>query len=83
MNHARWQQVKKIFDAALKLAPEKRGKFLDENCGRDIVLRREVENLLASFKDDSFMEQPAAAELASLIVERNNKLADGKQITHY
>ncbi len=83
MNRNEWQKVKKIFDAALKLAPEKRGKFLDENCDEDKILRREVENLLASFKDDSFMEQPAATELASLIVERNSKLTDGEQIAHY
>ncbi len=83
MNRNEWQQVKKIFDAALKLAPDERGKFLDENCGEDKILRREVENLLASFKDDSFMEQPAATEFASLIVKRNGKLTDGEQIAHY
>ncbi|MBA4123818.1 MAG: protein kinase [Acidobacteria bacterium] len=83
MNRNEWQKVKKIFDAALKLAPDERGKFLDENCDENKTLRREVENLLASFNDDSFMEQPAATELASLIVERNSKLTDGEQIAHY
>ncbi|MCA1637935.1 MAG: serine/threonine protein kinase, partial [Acidobacteria bacterium] len=83
MNPNEWEKVKKIFDAALKLAPDKREKFLDENCDEDKILRREVEKLLASFKDDSFMEQPAATELASLIVERNGKLAGGEQIAHY
>ncbi len=47
MNRNKWQQVKKIFDAALKLAPDERGKFLDENCDEDKTLRREVEKLLA------------------------------------
>ncbi len=64
MNRNEWQQVKKIFDAALKLAPDERGKFLDETCDEDKTLRREVEKLLASFADDSFMEQPAATEPA-------------------
>ena len=64
MNRNEWQQVKEIFDAALKLAPDERRKFLDENCDEDKTLRGEVENLLASFKDDSFMEQPAATEPA-------------------
>jgi len=31
MNRNEWQQVKEIFDAALKLAPDERRKFLDEN----------------------------------------------------
>jgi len=39
MNQDRWQQVKKIFDAALKLAPDERGKFLDESCDEDKTLR--------------------------------------------
>jgi len=53
-----------LFDAALKLAPAKREKFLDKSCGNDDGLRREVEKLLASFADDSFMEQSAATEPA-------------------
>ncbi len=84
MNRNEWQKVKKIFDTALKLAPEKRGKFLDENCDEDKILRREVENLLASFKDDSFMEQPAAREVASVIIKAETKnLEAGKCFGHY
>ncbi|MDQ3749354.1 MAG: serine/threonine protein kinase, partial [Acidobacteriota bacterium] len=83
MNSEQWRKVKGLFDAALELAPAKRERFLDNACGTDDSLRREVEKLLASFKDDSFMEQPAATELASLIVERNSKLTDGEQIAHY
>ena len=84
MNRNEWQQVKKIFDAALKLAPERRGKFLDENCGEDKILRREVENLLDSFAEDSFMEQPAALEVASVIIKAETKnLEAGKCFGHY
>ncbi|CAN5214411.1 hypothetical protein BH20ACI2_BH20ACI2_04000 [soil metagenome] len=74
--------MKKIFDAALKLAPAKREKFLDKSCGNDDGLRHEVEKLLDSFKDDSFMEQPAAREVASLIIEPKN-LEAGKCFGHY
>jgi tRNA(Ile)-lysidine synthase TilS/MesJ len=81
MNRNEWQKVKKIFDAALELAPNQRKWFLDKSCGSDDSLRREVENLLASFADDSFMEQPAVREVASLIVERNNK-AGRRQTNH-
>ncbi len=83
MEAERWQKVKGLFDAALELAPNQRKRFLDKACGNDAEMRREVEKLLNSFPDDSFMEQPAATELASLIVERNSKLTDGKQIAHY
>ncbi|MDQ3749356.1 MAG: protein kinase [Acidobacteriota bacterium] len=84
MKHNEWQKVKKIFDGALKLAPDERGKFLDENCDEDKTLRRAVENLLTSVKDDSFMEQPAANEVASVIIKAGTKnLEAGKCFGHY
>ncbi|MGI8641450.1 MAG: protein kinase domain-containing protein [Pyrinomonadaceae bacterium] len=82
MNPEDWRKVKDLFDTALKLAPDERERFLDKTCAEDNVLRREVENLLASFKDDSFMEQPAAEKFASLIVKGNN-LENGRTIAHY
>jgi serine/threonine-protein kinase len=84
MNRNKWQQVKKIFDAALKLAPNQRELFLDKSCGNDDGLRREVEKLLASFADDSFMEKPAANEVASVIIKAETKhLEAGKRFGHY
>src|SRR5262249_19041363 len=35
-----------IFKAAVRLAPEGRAAYLDQNCGADANLRREVESLL-------------------------------------
>ncbi|MEJ7860254.1 MAG: tetratricopeptide repeat protein [Pyrinomonadaceae bacterium] len=84
MNRDRWQKVKKIFDAALTVAPNERKPFLDNACGNDDGLRREVEKLLDSFADDSFMEQPAAAEVASVIIKAETKhLEAGKCFGHY
>ncbi len=84
MNRNEWQKVKKIFDAALELAPNRRKLFLDKSCGDDDGLRREVEKLLASFADDSFMEQPAAREVASVIIKAETKnLEAGKRFGHY
>ncbi len=81
MEAERWQKVKGLFDVALKLAPAKREKFLDKSCGNDAELRREAEKLLASFENaESFMEQPAAREVANLIVEGNAKLKNGQTI---
>ncbi len=48
--------------------PAKRERFLHNACGDDVELCREVENLLVSFETvESFMEKPAAKEVASLI----------------
>src|SRR5688572_22022427 len=84
MNSERWQKIKGLFDVALELAPEQRGKFLQKACGADAELRREVESLLASFEAaESFMNKPAAEEVASLILKPNEKLKSGQQIAHY
>ncbi len=84
MNSERWQKIKGLFDAALELAPAQREKFLDKSCGDDAELRREVKKLLDSFADDSFMEQPAAREVASVIIKAETKnLEAGKCFGHY
>ncbi len=83
MNSERWQKVKRLFETVVELAPAKRKQFLDESCGTNEELRREVENLLASYTDaESFMEQPAAAAVASFIIEPKN-LGAGKIFGHY
>ena len=67
MNSERWQKVKGLFDVAVELAPKERKLFLDKSCGNDEELRLDVENLLDSYNDaESFMEQPAATEVASV-----------------
>jgi len=43
----RWQRVEDIFHRAADLGPEARSAFLDEACGADQSLHREVESLLA------------------------------------
>ncbi len=84
MNSERWEKVKGLFDAAVELEPHKRRQFLDTSCGTDERLRREVENLLASFANaGSFMEDPAVREVASLIIEPAEKLEQGRCFGHY
>ncbi len=84
MDSERWQKVRAIFEEAVSLETERRKKFLSEACGADEELRREVENLLESFDSaESFMEIPAAAEFASVIVEKKDKPESGQQIAHY
>jgi serine/threonine-protein kinase len=84
MDWERWQQIKGLFAAALELPAQEREAFLENACGADAELRREVEKLLASFaRAESFMERPAVGEVASLIVEPNDKLRSGQRVAHY
>lgn len=67
-----WQKIKNLFEAAQTLAPEKRGRFLENACGDD-NLKKEVEKLLGSFDEaESFLEKPAVAEAASMFENKNS-----------
>ena len=43
----RWEEINRIYDAALEVEEEARPAFLERNCQGDEELRREVESLLA------------------------------------
>ncbi|HEY9405605.1 MAG TPA: serine/threonine-protein kinase [Pyrinomonadaceae bacterium] len=77
MDSERWQKIKTLFDAAQGIDPEKREKFLGDACGDDLELRREVERLIASPGNaESFMEQPAAAVVASMFEDKKTLMAN-------
>ena len=60
MTPERWQQVKEIFNSAIKYLPEHRDVFLSQACRGDEELRSEVESLITSHeKDGSFIDEPA------------------------
>ena len=46
MTPERWQQITAVFHNALEHDDDRRGRFLDEVCGGDAALRREVDALL-------------------------------------
>jgi serine/threonine protein kinase len=48
MDPERWRQIDRVLEAAIEREPAERAAFLDEACGGDEALRREVEALLAA-----------------------------------
>src|SRR5690349_20040974 len=46
MKPDRWRKVDQLFEAALEREPKDRAAFLDDACGSDRDLRREVEKML-------------------------------------
>ena len=54
-----WQEIKRIFDAAVELAPPAQRSFLDSACP-DAVTRREVERMLAADYDTVLDHSPLA-----------------------
>ena len=84
INREKWQKAKEIFDAALKLAPNERGQFLDETSDGDEELHREVESLLANSDEAvSFLEKPAVGEVAEIIADQKENQLINKNFSHY
>jgi eukaryotic-like serine/threonine-protein kinase len=77
MKSASWEKAKIIFEQAMAVAPGERGRFLDEVCPDDEIVRGEVEALLSSLDETaSFLETPAVSE-------KRNELASGQVFGHY
>ena len=65
MKKERWEQIEKLYNAAMEHEPARRAEFLTEACAGDDSLRREVESLLAQGdKAGSFIEAPAMEKIA-------------------
>src|SRR5215468_2870819 len=93
MERDRWEQIERLYHAALERGPDGRDAFLDEACAGDEDLRREVAGLLAcDVPSDSFIQSPAIeiaarAIAAEPLIESSNKpmgsLIAGSQIGTY
>jgi len=65
MQAERWQQVERLFHAALQHAPDERAALLAEACADDEELRREIESLLAEYTRTGGVLEAAASDLAA------------------
>jgi serine/threonine protein kinase len=68
MNQELWLRAEELFHAALERVPEARIAFLDEACGGDTALRRQVAMLVS--KDEhagSLMEEPLLADFTAAL----------------
>src|SRR3954453_19714311 len=57
----RWQQVARIFESVVSRPAADRAALLDDACGDDSGLRREVESLLAEEHAPVLLDAPIAA----------------------
>ena len=94
MEPERWQRIERLYHAALEVEESHRPVFLQDACGGDEALRREVEVLLSREKRaEKFMESPALEVAARALVEEHNLPKPGldedelrlvgKTISHY
>ena len=84
MANENWQQVREIFDDALRQKSERREGFVNRACGGDEILLAEVESLLASFDSaEDFLETPAIAEVADQLLTESRQFSNGQLLGHY
>ena len=83
MNPERWQQLKKLFEAALEKDAPARAAFLDEACCSDQALRREVQVLLDSYGGGSFLEKPAYEAVPELFQSEAEDSLVGRSLGPY
>jgi len=81
----KWRQIDELFHAAAECPPHERAAFLDEACGGDEELRREVESLLAA---DSAAEEMETAKLpaqvaAEMIGKQSPRIVSGQMLNQY
>jgi eukaryotic-like serine/threonine-protein kinase len=80
----RWQQIEKICQSALELDESRRGAFLEQACGGDEELRREVESLLKfDSRGDRFMEEQALEVAAKMVAQEKPESLIGQQLGSY
>jgi serine/threonine protein kinase len=65
MTPERWQQIEQLFNSALKLPLTERPSFLDDACRDDLLLRNEVESLLAADETAHNLSEAIPAEVAA------------------
>jgi serine/threonine protein kinase len=88
----RWQQISRIFNAALSLDERKRAAYVADECGVDQSLKSEVEKLIAAHGDasaDRFIDGMAAEAAAPLLLNEEDPepprrvLTQGQQLGSY
>lgn len=84
MNPERWQQVERIYHAALEQPSRERELFLEHACCGDDDLRREVQSLLSrTASAEPFFVEPAAAVVAPLLGPPTALELTGRRIGTY
>jgi hypothetical protein len=84
MTPERFRRINALADAALELAANQRGAFLDQMCGDDQELRRRTETIIAAHElGHDFLEAPALDVLAREIAAGIKQELTGRRVGRY
>jgi serine/threonine protein kinase len=75
----RWNEINRLYDAALEVAEVERSAFLEQKCNGVEELRREMESLLTYDKQaKQFINQPALQVTAEKLANKPSSLVGRK-----
>jgi serine/threonine protein kinase/TolB-like protein/Tfp pilus assembly protein PilF len=84
MKPERWQQIERLYHAALERKPAERAAFLREACAGEDAVRSEIESLLGyQEKAEQFIEAPAFEVAAKRMPEDQVNSMVGRQLGSY
>ena len=85
MKPDRWQKIEELFHDTSQLSPNEQNRYLDEACGEDVILKRDVLALLASLEEcGDFIEQPPlAGAISSVVSQTTRQTLVGQRVGHY
>ena len=84
MTPEQWEGVGRIFDAAAALRPEERSSFLDQACGENEAVRREVQALFKiEDRAGDFLNGGALEDAAKVLAKEEPPSLAGKSLGHY
>jgi eukaryotic-like serine/threonine-protein kinase len=84
MTPERWQEIEKLCQQALQRKVDERSAFLDEVCGDDQDLRRQIESLLAHEDSaEDFIEVPALQMAVGSLTTPETAFVEGQTFGHY
>src|ERR1044072_2273918 len=70
MKPDRWRKVDELFEAVLEHEPARRAAFLDQACGSDKDLRREVEKMLDFEKQSEDFIKTEVFDVAARLITK-------------
>jgi len=82
MTPERWREVEEIYQSTMDRAPELRDAHLNQSCGGDEELRREVESLLKLNSSPVLVDEPAW-QAAGELLDNDPIVVTGEQLGPY
>jgi len=79
MEPERFRQVERLCHAALEREESQRSRFLEEACGGDVDLLREVESLLAHHRATALIDFPAMEMAAKALAQEDSEWPQHKE----